>query len=366
MTLISILKSLAALSWIGVLGVIVYAVVRITRKQKVAGGMALIAIVAVVAIVLNIVAAGLVFIEPTERGVVITIASGGVRQEELQPGLNWIIPFAENVVKYPIDRQTYTMSIASGEGQIAGDDSIEARTSDGQVVKLDISVIYAVDPEKVVDVHIKWQNQYEDKLIRPVMRGIIRDAVSQFGVEEVYSTKRLDLIEMVNSAMNESLEEGGLILVELVLRNITFSQEYSDSIERKQIAEQEAQQAAFVVEQRKQEAEQARQVAKGKADAAVLAAEGEAAALLVVAEAQAEARLIQAEAEAQALEMLAKAIAENPDVLTLEYIEKLSPNIQVMLIPADNPFLLPLPGVEDEPSPTPTYTLPPVEEGEGE
>jgi regulator of protease activity HflC (stomatin/prohibitin superfamily) len=103
-------------------------------------------------------------------------------------------------------------------------------------------------------------------------------------------------------------------------------------VEQKQIAEQLSQQAAFVVEQRRQEAEQARQVAQGQADAAVIAAQGEA-----------EARLIQAEAEAQALQLLGDAIAANPGVLTLQYIEKLSPNIQVMLVPNDNPFLLPLP-----------------------
>jgi regulator of protease activity HflC (stomatin/prohibitin superfamily) len=323
--------------------------------------------VVVVAVVLNVVAAGLVFIEPTERGVVITIAGGGVRQEPLQPGLNWIIPFAESVKEYEIDRQTYTMSIAPSEGAIQGDDSIEARTSDGQIVLVDASVIFAVDPAKVVDVHIKWQDKYEDKLIRPVVRGVIRDAVSQFGVEEVYSTQRLALTQQISEGLEESLSEGGLVLIEFVLRNITFSDEYSASIEQKQIAEQLAQQAAFVVEQRKQEAEQARQVAEGKADAAVIAAEGEAKAVVIAAQAEAEARLIQAEAEAQALEMLARAIEENPDVITLEYIEKLSPNIQVMLLPSDNPYLLPLPSLENGGSTTTVLPAPtPESDGGGE
>jgi regulator of protease activity HflC (stomatin/prohibitin superfamily) len=361
--LITILKSLAGLSWLAVLGVIVYAVLRVSRKQKVAGGVALIVVVVVVAIVLNVVTAGLVFVEPTERGVVITIAGGGVRPEPLQPGLNWIIPFAESVRTYRIDRQTYTMSIAHAEGQIQGDDSIEARTSDGQIVLVDASVIFAVDPAEAVDVHIKWQDQYVDNLIRPVTRGVIRDAVSQFGVEEVYSTQRLALTQQINEGLADSLSEGGLILIDFVLRNITFSQEYSDSIEQKQIAEQLAQQAAFTVEQRKQEAEQARQVAEGKADASVIAAEGEAKAVVIAAQAEAEARLIQAEAEAQALEMLAQAIEENPDVITLEYIEKLSPGIQVMLLPSDNPFLLPLPSLENGGSTTTVLPTPEPDTG---
>ncbi|TET97489.1 MAG: prohibitin family protein, partial [Anaerolineales bacterium] len=241
-------------------------------------------------------------------------------------------PFLENVITYPISRQTYTMSIAPEEGEIRGDDSIEARTSDGQVVRVDASVIFSINASRVVPQHIKWAGRYVDNLIRPVTRGVIRDAVSQFAIEEVYSTERFALSEAIRSKLEENLEEGGLILHEFVLRNIAFSAEYADSVEQKQIAEQLAQQAAFVVQQREQEAEQARKVAQGLADAAVIEAEG-----------RALARVIEAEAEKEALELIAAALRGNPDLLTFEYIQKLSPGIQVMLIPSDNPFLLPLP-----------------------
>jgi regulator of protease activity HflC (stomatin/prohibitin superfamily) len=128
--------------------------------------------------------------------------------------------------------------------------------------------------------------------------------------------------------------EGGFILHDFVLRNIAFSPEYAASVEQKQIAEQLAKQAALVVEQRTQEAEQARQVAKGVADSAVIAAQGDA-----------EARVIRAEAEARALLLIADALRNNPDLLTFEYIQKLAPGIQVMLVPSNNPFLLPLPSL---------------------
>ncbi|MEN8171544.1 MAG: hypothetical protein ABFS03_01545, partial [Chloroflexota bacterium] len=83
------------------------------------------------------------------------------------------------------------------------------------------------------------------------------------------------------------------------------------------------------------------------ADAAVIRAQGEADSLLINAQAEAEARLIQAKAEAEALQLLAQAIEANPDVLLLEYIQKLGPGIQVMLLPSDNPFLLPLPELQN-------------------
>ena len=83
MNLISIIKAVAGMSWLVVLGAVAYAVIRASRGQKIRGGVAMVVVVVLVAVVLNIAAAGLEFIEPNERGVVITVASGGVRPEPL-------------------------------------------------------------------------------------------------------------------------------------------------------------------------------------------------------------------------------------------------------------------------------------------
>jgi regulator of protease activity HflC (stomatin/prohibitin superfamily) len=352
MNIAAVVKMLATLSWLVAVAIIVLAVVRATRGKtfKAAGGMVAAAIV--LAIVLTTVSSGLVFVQPDTRGVVISaIAPQGYREMALQPGLRWIIPFAENVVIYPISKQTYTMSIAPQEGQIQGDDSVAARTSDGQEVFIDASVIFAIDPNQVIDVHIAWQNRYSVDFVRPVARGVIRDQASQYRVDEIVSSKRVDLIDGIRVNLTKRLDDNGLILTDFVLRNITFSPEYAASVEQKQIAEQQAQQAKFVVEQRKQEAEQARQKAEGEADANVIGAEG-----------RAKARLIEAEAEAEALQKIAAALRDNPEVLTFEYIDKLAPGIQVMLVPSESPFLLPLPELE---SATPVVPTPaPEESGE--
>jgi regulator of protease activity HflC (stomatin/prohibitin superfamily) len=354
-----VISAIAVLSWLAVIGLLVVTVLRASRQKPVKATVTALIVTVLLALVLNTISAGLVFIQPQERGVVISAIQEGVRPEALQPGLTWVVPYFESVITYPISRQTYTMSIAREEGQISGDDSVEARTSDGQVVRIDASIIFAIDPNKVVDVHIKWQNQYVNNLVRPQARGVIRDAVSQFAVEEVYSTKRLDLVQQMNSSMAETLEEGGLILIDFVLRNITFSDEYAASVEQKQIAEQQAQQAAFVVEQRKQEAQQAREVAQGEADAAVFRAEGQAEAIVIQAEADAEARVIQAKAEAEALQLIANVLADNPSLLTYRYIEELTPYIDVMLLPSDNPFLFPLPDLQGSTQPqTPSFIIP--------
>jgi len=328
-----VVRAMTTLMWLLTVGLIILAVVRSAQGRRLRSAVAMIIGLVVLALVLTTVSAGLVYIQPNERGVVMTVS--GYRVDSLQDGLHWVVPYAETVKVYPISKQTYTMSIAQEEGTIQGDDSVEVRTSDGQIVHMDASVIFHIDD--VISVHIKWQDRYIDELVRAHVRGIIRDEASQYGVEEINSAKRQELVSSIRETLATKMSENGLALDEFILRYIQFSAEYQVAVEQKQIAEQQVQQAVFVVQQREQEALQARKVA-----------EGEAAALVINAEARAEARLIEAEAEAKALELIANALRDNPEVLTFEYIQKLADQIKVMLVPNDNPFLLPLPSLEEE------------------
>jgi regulator of protease activity HflC (stomatin/prohibitin superfamily) len=335
----SLLSGIAVLAWLGAGAALVLTLTRAARGQALRNGGIIILAAVLIAVLATSVSAGLVFLQPEERGVVISaIQAGGVRQATLEPGLHWILPFAEYVIRYPISKQTYTMSIAATEGQRVGDDSVAARTADGQEIFVDASVIYSVDPARVISVHIAWQGRYAEELVRPQSRGIIRDVVSQYGVDAIVSAKREEMSSRISETLRTKLAENGILMDAFILRNITFSEEYAASVEQKQIAEQLAKQAAFVVEQRHQEAEQARQTAQGSADAVVIAAKGEA-----------EARLINARAEAQALELIAAALAGNPDLITYQYVIRLSPSITTMLVPTTNPFILPLPGVNPQP-----------------
>ena len=336
MNIASLFQSVAGIAWLAFFGVLVLAVTRAARKFPTRGLTTATIAILVLAIVATTLGMGLVFIEPYETGVVVSIlsAQGGMRIEPIQSGLHWIVPFVERVERYPTSIQTFTMARTESEGETMGEFSVEARTSDGQRIWVDSSVIYQIEPSVVTTIHKEWQHRYQEDLILPQARGIIRDAVSQYRVEEVLSSKRFDMTTQITETLAEVMAENGLTLIDFVLRDITFTDEYAQSIEQKQIAEQLALQAKFVVEQKKQEAEQARQVAQGQADAAVIAAKG-----------AAESRIIQAEAEAKANELIALSLAGRPELLTWLYINKLAPSIQVMLLPSNAPFLFPLPEV---------------------
>jgi len=290
-------------------------------------------IIVVLIVVIGLVSSTIIFVQPDEIGVVISrITQGGIRREPLNSGLHFVVPLFENVEKYSISRQTYTMSAATGEGQRSGDDSIRSRTKDGQEVFVDASVIYAIKPASVVSLHVKWQKRYGEELVRPLVRGIIRDAAAQYGIEEIVSSKRSELEIFITNQLTLKMIENDLIMEDFVLRDIHFSADYAVAVEQKQIAEQQALQAEFVVQSKKQEAEQARQIAQGSADAVVIAAKG-----------AAEARLIEAEAEAAALQYIANVIRANPSLLQYQYITNLAPGVQTIFVPSDNQFILPLP-----------------------
>ena len=345
MNIVDVIRAVAGFAWLAAIGLGIMAMARSARNQNARGIGSTVVVVLVIALVLTTLGAGLVYVESNERGVVKTIRAGGVRSAALGPGLHWILPVVESVVTYSISNQNYTMSAVALEGQVQGDDSIRARTKDGQEVIIDASVIYQIDPAKVVQLHIVWQNRYENGVVRPEARGIIRDAVSQYGVEEVVSTRRAEMVQIITEELSTTLAQNNLILLDFVLRDIHFSEGYAAAVEQKQIAEQLAQQAALTVEQKKQEAEQARQVAQGQADAAVIAAQG-----------AAQAQILQAEAQAQANELIGQSLQNNPEILQYQYILKLSPGVQTIFLPTGNQFILPLPNTTT----TTTETTPPT------
>jgi len=131
---------------------------------------------------------------------------------------------------------------------------------------------------------------------------------------------RAEIQAAVEEDLRKVFEEEGLTLLAFDIRNVNFTEEYARSIEEKQIAQQQAEQMQFVLQKEQQEAERKRVEAKGVKDAAVTRAEG----------------------EAESLRLVSKALAENPSLLTYRYIEKLAPNVQTILLPSQNPFILDL------------------------
>ena len=190
---------------------------------------------------------------------------GKVDDDILTSGLNIVNPLVE-VKIVDTKTQNYTMSGIHDEGDKAGDDAIRVLTADGLEVVLDLTVLYRVISTEAPRIVKETGLDYRDKIVRPLTRTKIRDNAVYFTAIDLYSTKR-DLFQgRIFKSIEDDFKKRGLVLEQLLVRNITLPNTVKGSIEEKIKAEQDAQKMEFVLQKEKQEAERKRVEAQGIAD----------------------------------------------------------------------------------------------------
>jgi regulator of protease activity HflC (stomatin/prohibitin superfamily) len=190
---------------------------------------------------------------------------GKVQNEVLQSGLHFINPFVE-VRMLDIKTQNYTMSGVHDEGAQTGDDAIRVLTSDGLEVTIDLTVLYKLLPSEAPRLVRETGVDYTDKIVRPLTRTKIRDNSVYYEAVSLYSNKRDEFQQRIFKSIEDDFKKRGLILEQLLVRNITLPASVRATIEQKINAEQDAQKMQFVLLKEKQEAERKRVEAQGIAD----------------------------------------------------------------------------------------------------
>ena len=191
---------------------------------------------------------------------------GKVQNDVLPSGLHIINPLME-VTHMDIKTQNYTMSGMNDEGSSTGaDDAIRVLTSDGLEVTIDLTVLYKVLPVDAPKIVKETGLDYKDKIVRPLTRTKIRDNAVYYEAVALYSTKRDEFQDRIFKSIDDDFKKRGLILEQLLVRNITLPQSVKTTIEQKISAEQEAQKMQFVLQKETQEAERKRVEAQGIAD----------------------------------------------------------------------------------------------------
>jgi regulator of protease activity HflC (stomatin/prohibitin superfamily) len=205
-------------------------------------------------------------IQQVEAGYVgVQTMFGKVQNHVLTSGLNFINPLVD-VHEIEVRTQNYTMSGIHDEGEKQGDDAIAILTRDGLEVKMDLSVLYQVNPMTTPKLFASIGSDFKEKIIRPITRTKIRDQAVAFDAVELFSTKREIFQENIFKEINKEFIKRGLILENILVRNITLPEGVKRTIESKISAEQEAQKMQFVLAKEKQEAERKRVEAQGIAD----------------------------------------------------------------------------------------------------
>lgn len=220
-------------------------------------------IVGVIVVLLGVMTACIIQIEAGQVGV--KKLFGKVQDDVLTSGLHFINPLVD-VVKLDVKTQNYTMSGIQDEGHKTGDDAIRVLTSDGLEVTIDLSVLYRVVPNDAPKLLSQTGDNYEDKIVRPITRTRIRDNAVYYEAVALYSTKRDEFQQRIFKTIEHDFQLRGLLLENLLVRNITLPQSVKATIEQKINAEQDAQKMQFVLQKEKQEAERKRVEAQGIAD----------------------------------------------------------------------------------------------------
>jgi len=236
---------------------------------------------------------------------------GGVQDRELGEGFHIVLPIVQQVTVYDVRQQELTLATSTG-------DQINARSNEGLDIGVDVTVLYQVMGDEAAALHQDIGPSYVNIRVRPEIRSAVRDGIAEYNAADLISAQRSELQRNLETALGESLASDNILILGVLLRDVRIPTLITNAIEEKQAAEQQVE----VEENRRRQAEIA-------AQRRVIEAEGER-----------DAAIARATGEAEAIRLRAEALTGNPDLIQLEFAQRLAPTVQTIMLPTDGNFLL--------------------------
>jgi regulator of protease activity HflC (stomatin/prohibitin superfamily) len=344
--------------------------------------------------------------------VVVPAGMGGVRVSQvsgtlagtLYPGAHVVRPLIDKVVLFDTRDQLFTTGdmedhaiAAKPAAAVGAPELMKVQAKEGLTLGLAITVRYRLDSNRLDYILNNLPQPVEKGLVPPVVASTWRELVPNYTVREVFASKREEVRRRAAEAITRKLETDGIVVKEVMLRDIQLPPEYAKGLEDLLLKEQqndrmgvetEIQQKQVRIAELEAEATKAQQVkqAEGQAQVRVLQAKGEADAMKYLlplkkqqieqtrlesqarkeatvqsAEANAQAKVIDSKAEMERRKLLAEAEADrirvtaaadtqrmqsegavlkqNPLLINKIIAEKLSDKLQIMVVPADGKFM---------------------------
>ena len=214
--------------------------------------------------VLAIIAGSFTIIDPGYVGVPVTFGSVGLHS--ISAGIHPIF-FLTDVYKMNIQTKDYTMSSVNSEGNLNGDDAVATLSKDQLILKFDVSVWYHLDPSQANNVYSNIGLNYEEVIVRPAIRTALVDAATKFDASDVMSLQRDAYSKMVTDILLRELTGKGVIVDNVLIRNVEPPKTVSDAIAAKLKASQEAQQMDYTIQYAQKEAQRKAIEAQGISNA---------------------------------------------------------------------------------------------------
>jgi regulator of protease activity HflC (stomatin/prohibitin superfamily) len=319
----------------------------------------------------------------------------GTRPGTLYPGVHWIIPLVEEIELYDTrDGIFTTQAVDDPKKQKA--DSLKVQTREGLMVGLAVAVRYRLDPSKLSYIHANLPQPLDQEMIAPAVSSALRDLAPGYLVRELFSTKREEMRQAAAARVIAKLGADGIVVKDLVLRDIQLPAEYekgleglllkeqenerlnidldvkqkmvrsaqleADAMKAREVTAAEARAAVVVLEAKAQadamqhtlplkekQIQQSRLEAEARKESTVKNAEAAASAKVIDSKAELEKRKLMSEgdedhirrvanADAERMRLEASVLKENPLLIQKIIAEKLSDKVQIMMVPNDGKF----------------------------
>ncbi len=293
-------------------------------------------IIAIALIFLLIIFKPWIIINEGEVGILAT--TGKFSKNVLNPGMHFYLPVIQKVIivdtkvhMISYKRTAEVGSMPDKYGTIKVYPAINVLDARGLPITVELSMSYRINPNEAAYTIKTYGLNWEDKIVNPIVRDVVRNVIGKFPAEELPS-KRNQIATLIETQIRNQLNaipHKPVIFESFQLRDIILPENIKEQIERVQIAKQEAEKAKYEVLKAKQEAQREAAIAQGKANAAKIEAQG-----------KADAKLIEAEAEAKANKLISDSLTK--ELLKLKQIEvqgkfndalKQNPNAKIFLLP---------------------------------
>lgn len=335
---------------------------------------------AALALVPLLLGASVVVLPAGKAGIRVSQISG-TRPGTLYPGVHLVQPLIESVALYDI--REHVLTTATSDDPKRKIEVLKAQSKEGLAIGLVLSVRYRLDPQRLDYIHANLPQPPEEELVPPVVGSVFRQLVPNYEVRDVFATRREELRQKAAVAIAQRLAPDGILVKEVMLRDVVLPAEYAKGLEGLLLKEQENERMVYELQVKEKqvrgaeleaEAQKARDVkgAEARAQVHLLEAKAEADAMQHTLplkekqiqqtrlEAEAQAKVIESKAEAERSRLMADAEAnriritsaadsermkleaevlkDNPLLIQKIVAERLSDKMQIMMVPMDGRY----------------------------